>query len=169
MNHDQVVEQLLELMKEGDLDELRVRFGETTFELVRREPQPVAPATYAAPPYSGAATAAPGALAPAEYAASATPAGGSAADAARPVGAPPAGTHVVKAPLVGVFYRAPAPGAEPFVQEGFRVQPGQVLCILEAMKMMNEITADAGGTITKIGPQNGELVAVDEVLFWIEP
>ena len=161
MNHDQVVEQLLELMKESDLDELRVRFGETAFELVRREAQPVA---YAAPPQS-AAPAAPTA------AASSAPAqaGGQAAAPAADTGGPPPGTHAVKAPLVGVFYRASAPGAEPFAQEGMRVQPGQVLCILEAMKMMNEITSEVAGTVTKIGPQNGELVKVDEVLFWIAP
>ncbi|MDE2572441.1 MAG: acetyl-CoA carboxylase biotin carboxyl carrier protein [bacterium] len=159
MNHDQVVEQLLALMKEGDLDELRVRFGETSFELVRREAQPMAPVAYAAPP-PGAGLAGPGPHV-------AQPGAGQ-PTAAQPAG-PPAHAHVVKAPLVGVFYRAPAPGAEPFVQEGTRVQPGQVLCILEAMKMMNEITAEVSGIVTKIGPQNGELVAVDEVLFWIEP
>lgn len=157
MNHDQVVEQLIALMNEGDLDELRVRFGETSFELVRREPQP-APVAYAAPPAATSAAAAVAAQAPAPAATGAGTAGG-----------PPPGTHVVKAPLVGVFYRASAPGAEPFVQEGTRVQPGQVLCILEAMKMMNEITAEHAGTVTKIGPRNGELVALDEVLFWIAP
>ena len=159
MNHDQVVEQLLELMKESDLDELRVRFGETSFELVRREAQPV---TYAAPMASAVAVA-PGAPAPSASA----QAGGQPATASAST-APP-GTQAVKAPLVGVFYSAPSPGAEPFVQEGTRVQPGQVLCILEAMKMMNEITAEVAGTVTKIGPKNGELVKVDEVLFWIAP
>lgn len=152
-------------MKEGDLDQLRVRFGETTFELVRREAQSVAPVAYAAPPAGSAPPAQPGHAAP-----NAPPAiqSGQPGAPAGP-GGPPPGTHVVKAPLVGVFYRAPAPGAEPFVQEGTRVQPGQVLCILEAMKMMNEITAEVAGTITKIGPENGQLVNVDEVLFWIQP
>ncbi|TAM61532.1 acetyl-CoA carboxylase biotin carboxyl carrier protein [bacterium] len=160
MNHDQVVEQLLELMKESDLDELRVRFGETSFELVRREAVPVAPVAFAAPQAAVSAGAVP---------AGATPAGSQGGGQPAVSNTPPEGTHVVKAPLVGVFYSAPSPGAEPFVQEGARVQPGQVLCILEAMKMMNEITAESAGTVTKIGPRNGELVKVDEVLFWIAP
>ncbi|TAM75292.1 acetyl-CoA carboxylase biotin carboxyl carrier protein [bacterium] len=147
-------------MKESDLDELRVRFGETAFELVRREAQPV---TYAAPP-PGAAPAPTASASSAPAQAGAQPVAPAAA-----TGAPSPGAHAVKAPLVGVFYRASAPGSEPFVEEGTRVQPGQVLCILEAMKMMNEITAEVAGTVTKIGPQNGELVKVDEVLFWIAP
>ena len=73
------------------------------------------------------------------------------------------------APVVGVFYRSPAPGAEPFVEVGDRVAAGQVLCILEAMKLMNEITADAGGVVVRILPENGDLVALGDDLIWLEP
>ena len=73
------------------------------------------------------------------------------------------------APLVGVFYRSAAPDAEAFVKEGDRVEAGQVLCILEAMKLFNEITSDYSGIVTRIVPENGELVSLGQELFWIEP
>jgi len=73
------------------------------------------------------------------------------------------------APLVGVFYRSAAPDAESFVEEGDRVEAGQVLCILEAMKLFNEITSDYSGIVTRIVPENGELVSLGQELFWIEP
>ena len=83
--------------------------------------------------------------------------------------APPANVKRVTAPLVGVFYSAPSPGAEPFVTPGDRVEVGQVLCILEAMKLFNEITSDYAGVVTRIIPENGELVTLGQELFWIEP
>jgi acetyl-CoA carboxylase biotin carboxyl carrier protein len=86
-------------------------------------------------------------------------------------GPPQAAPNVKKvtAPLVGVFYRAPAPGAEPFVEPGDRVEVGQTLCIVEAMKLMNEIASDFAGTVRRVVPENGALVALGEELFWIEP
>ena len=78
----------------------------------------------------------------------------------------PAG-HCVKAPMVGVFYAAPAPEAEAFVKVGQRVQRGDVLCIVEAMKLMNEITADADGEITEICVENGQVVEFGQPLFYI--
>ena len=75
----------------------------------------------------------------------------------------------VTAPLVGVFYRSAAPDAEAFVKVGDRVEAGQVLCILEAMKLFNEITSDYSGIVTRIVPENGELVSLGQELFWIEP
>ena len=68
-----------------------------------------------------------------------------------------------------MFYGAPAPGAEPFVNVGDRVAVGQVLCILEAMKLMNEITSDYAGVVRRILPENGALVSLGEEMFWIEP
>jgi acetyl-CoA carboxylase biotin carboxyl carrier protein len=68
-----------------------------------------------------------------------------------------------------VFYSAPSPGAEPFVNVGDRVAVGQVLCILEAMKLMNEITSDYAGVVRRILPENGALVSLGEEMFWIEP
>ncbi|MDY3239268.1 MAG: biotin/lipoyl-containing protein [Anaerovoracaceae bacterium] len=82
---------------------------------------------------------------------------------------PSDGTHPVKAPLVGVYYAAPSPDAAPFVQIGDRVERGQTLCILEAMKMMNELKAPVSGIIRSAGGQNGEMVQYDQVLFEVEP
>lgn len=76
--------------------------------------------------------------------------------------------YVVKSPMVGTFYRAPAPGAEPFVKEGDKVEKGQVLCIIEALKVMNEIESEVSGIVRKILVENGEPVEYDQPLFYIE-
>jgi acetyl-CoA carboxylase biotin carboxyl carrier protein len=142
----QHIQALSELMERHDLDEVRLRVGETTYELVRREAQPAQPAIAAvavpAPPV---------------------------VNGAPPPAAPSANVKRVTAPLVGVFYRSPAPGTDPFVELGDRVAVGQVLCIVEAMKLMNEITSDFAGTVRRVIPENGDLVALGEELFWIEP
>jgi acetyl-CoA carboxylase biotin carboxyl carrier protein len=147
------VRALGEIATEFDLDAIRVRSGETEIEIVRREPSAPAVA-YAVPP---AANAVPAAPAPA-----------SAGEAAPATGAP-ANVRRVTAPVVGVFYRAPSPGAESFVEVGSRVEVGQTLCILEAMKLMNEITTDHAGVVVRILVENGELVSLGQELFWIEP
>jgi oxaloacetate decarboxylase alpha subunit len=79
------------------------------------------------------------------------------------------GTIRVEAPMVGTFYRAPQPGAPPFVEEGDAVAPGQTLCILEAMKLMNEVKADAEGVIRAIHVGNAEPVEFGQLLFELEP
>jgi acetyl-CoA carboxylase biotin carboxyl carrier protein len=140
---------MLAIVREHDLDALTVRAGGATYELVARAETTYAPvASYAAP---------------AEVAAAPAP-------AARPASAPAAANaKKVTAPIIGVFYRAPAPGADTFVEVGDRVEVGQVLCILEAMKLMNEITSDFAGVVRRILPENGDLVALGEEMFWIEP
>jgi len=75
----------------------------------------------------------------------------------------------VTAPLTGVFYRSPLPGAPPFVDTGDKVEPGTVLCIVEAMKLMNELTAEIAGEIVKIFPKNAQLVEKGSKLFYIKP
>jgi len=75
----------------------------------------------------------------------------------------------VTAPMVGTFYRAPAPGAEPFVQAGSRVKPGDTLCILEAMKLMNEIEAEIEGEVVDVVAKNGQLVEFGQVLMTLRP
>jgi len=144
MEEEQTLKDLLEIMHQNDLDALKIKVGDAIYELVRREPG------------VGAAASAP--VAPS-------------APGAAPPGAPAASANVKKvtAPLVGVFYRSAAPDAESFVKEGDRVEPGQVLCILEAMKLFNEITSDYAGIVTRIVPENGELVSLGQELFWIEP
>jgi acetyl-CoA carboxylase biotin carboxyl carrier protein len=75
--------------------------------------------------------------------------------------------HIVKSPMVGTFYRAPSPGAKPFVEVGDKVSPGDTLCIIEAMKLLNEIEADHGGTIKEAYVENGQPVEYGEPLFLI--
>jgi acetyl-CoA carboxylase biotin carboxyl carrier protein len=77
--------------------------------------------------------------------------------------------HMVKSPIVGTFYEAPAPGAPPFVRPGDSVQAGQVLCIIEAMKLMNEIESDASGEIVKVLASNGQPVEYGQPLFAVRP
>ncbi|CAM3351083.1 acetyl-CoA carboxylase biotin carboxyl carrier protein [Rhodothermus bifroesti] len=76
-------------------------------------------------------------------------------------------THVVRAPIVGTFYRAPSPDADPFVEVGDRVKPGDVLCIIEAMKLMNEIESEVAGVVKEILVENGQPVEYDQPLFVI--
>jgi acetyl-CoA carboxylase biotin carboxyl carrier protein len=103
-------------------------------------------------------------------AAAATPAAAPAAPAAAqqaPAG-PPAGSHVLTSPIVGTFYRASSPDASPFTEVGSRVKKGQVLCIIEAMKLMNEIESDVDGVVAEIYPQNAQAVEFGEPLFAIK-
>lgn len=92
-----------------------------------------------------------------------------AAPAAPAASTPAADSHVVKAPLVGVFYAAPAPDAAPFVTVGDRVSKGQPLCLMEAMKMLSEVTAPCDCVITEILKENGALAAFAEPLFRYQP
>jgi len=152
------VRALGEIAAEFDLDAIRVRTGDTEIEIVRRDPAAHAPGpvVYAAPAVMGAVGAANGAAAP----------GAEAPSPARGAGA---NVRKVTAPVVGVFYRAAAPGADPFVEVGSRVQAGDTLCILEAMKLMNEINSEYAGVVSNVLVENGELVSLGQELFWIEP
>jgi acetyl-CoA carboxylase biotin carboxyl carrier protein len=85
-----------------------------------------------------------------------------------PASPPSAPYYEIKSPIVGTFYRAPAPDAAPFVQVGAMVEPGSVLCIVEAMKLMNEIESDVAGKIVKIMVENGQPVEYDQTLFLVE-
>jgi acetyl-CoA carboxylase biotin carboxyl carrier protein len=147
-----------EIAAEFDLDVIRVRTGETEIEIVRRDP-----AAQAAPP---AVYAVPAAVPTGPAAAAAPPGGGELPAPARAAGA---NVRKVTAPVVGVFYRSPSPDADPFVEVGSRVAAGDALCILEAMKLMNEITTDYAGVVANILVENGELVSLGQELFWIEP
>jgi acetyl-CoA carboxylase biotin carboxyl carrier protein len=89
--------------------------------------------------------------------------------AAAPAADPDAGLHIVKSPIVGTFYSSPSPGASPFVSPGDRVEKGQVICIVEAMKLMNEIEADASGEIVRCMATNGQPVEFGQPLFAIRP
>lgn len=94
--------------------------------------------------------------------------GGAPAPAAAPAGGPPPGTEVFKSPIVGTFYRAPSPDAEPFMRPGTRFDEGSVLCIIEAMKVMNEIRAEFRGEVVEVLAENGEPVEFGQPLFLIK-
>jgi len=146
------IRELGAVLREFDLDAIRLKVGDVEYELVRREAQAVGGPVYvASPPPVPSTEAAPAELTP---------------PAAL---APSSTTKRVTAPVVGMFYRSASPGAEPFVSAGDRVVAGQTLCILEAMKLMNEITSDYAGVITRIIAENGEVVSLGQDLFWIEP
>ena len=143
MDKDRLKE-LIELMKENDLAELELDGEEGYVHLRMKEAQPY-------PVVATGATPAPVQASP------------------EPKTKDAGGLIEVKAPMVGTFYRAPAPDAEPYVEVGSRVEVGQVLCIIEAMKLMNEIKSEASGTIEKIMVENGQPVEFGQVLFLIRP
>jgi acetyl-CoA carboxylase biotin carboxyl carrier protein len=136
------------------VSELEITEAEGTVRIVKSAPAPVAMVTQMAAPV---AVAAPVAAAPAPAAAPAAPV----------VEAAPAG-HTVKSPMVGTFYRSSSPGAKAFAEVGQQVKEGDTICIIEAMKILNEIEADKSGTITKILAENGQAVEYGAPLFIIE-
>ncbi|UOD50180.1 acetyl-CoA carboxylase biotin carboxyl carrier protein [Orrella daihaiensis] len=142
---------LIDLVGESDIAELEITEGDDKVRIVKATAAPVmaAPVTYAAAPASAPA-AVPSAAEPIAPAAPVVPQG-----------------DVVKAPMVGTFYRAPSPGASPFVEVGQTVKEGQPLCIIEAMKLLNEIEADKSGVIKEVLVENGEPVEFGQPLFVI--
>ena len=150
------VKKLIELLEESNIGGIEIKEGEESVRISRHGAQQAAPVAYAAPAPVAAAPA-PSAPAPAE-----TPAAESAAPAAAPVA-----DNAVLSPMVGTFYRSPSPEAPSFVEVGQTVRVGDVLCIVEAMKMMNQIEADRAGTVTAIHVENGEAVEFDQPLISI--
>jgi len=113
-------------------------------------------------------------IAPPTAAPALTPAAGPKVEPAeKPVSEPaeevPSGLHAIRSPIVGTFYRAPAPGAEPFTDVGKKVRKGQTLCIVEAMKVMNEIESDVDGEVVKILVENAQPVEYGQILFLLKP
>lgn len=143
------VKKLIELVEESGIDELEIHEGEGSVRITRHSTAPAQPVTYAAAP---APIAAP---APAAAAAAAEPA------------APELKGTVIRSPMVGTFYRAPSPTSANFVEPGQSVKKGDVICIVEAMKMMNHIESDVGGVIDTILVENGQPVEYDQPLFTI--
>jgi acetyl-CoA carboxylase biotin carboxyl carrier protein len=147
------VKKLIELLEESGIAEIEIKEGE---EAVRISRMPTGAYAMQTPPQLMMAPQAAHAAAPAAIAAP--------AEAAKPR----ANEHVVTAPMVGTFYGAPSPGAKSFVELGDEVKVGQVLCIIEAMKMMNQIEADKAGKITSVMAQSGDPVEFGQPLFVIE-
>jgi acetyl-CoA carboxylase biotin carboxyl carrier protein len=144
--------QLIELMERHDLTEVSLRRGEEQWRLRRGGPQ------HAAPPPSAAAPA----YAPAHAAAPAPASPPAAADAG-------AGMLEIKSPTVGTFYASPSPDDPPFVKIGSRVQPDTVVCLVEAMKVFNQILAEVSGTIAEVLVNSGDPVDFGQVLFRVRP
>jgi len=109
------------------------------------------------------------AILPEVYASAGNPAPAPSAPAAPAEADPDANLHIVKSPIVGTFYESPSPGSPPFVKIGDQVESGQILCIIEAMKLMNEIESDAAGEIVKRHVQNGQPVEYGQALFAVRP
>ncbi len=150
------IAKLIEIVSKSDVSEINLKQGEEELKITREKAvaqsvQTVISAPVAAP----VVQAAPAAATPAPAAAPAAPA---APDAAK----------LMKSPMVGTFYRSASPTAAPFVEEGASVKEGDTLCIIEAMKMMNQIQADRSGVIKKILVENGSAVEFDQPLFEFE-
>ena len=140
---------LIDLVAESGIAELEVTEGEDRVRIAKFSPAPAAPTSsttvMAAPAPASAAAAAP-------------------VPAPEPV---PTG-HVVKSPMVGTFYRSPSPGAAAFVELGQTVKPGDTLCIIEAMKLLNEIEAEVGGVVKEVLVENGQPVEYGQPFFVID-
>lgn len=134
------VKKLIELMEESDISEIEIREGEEAVRIARGNTSHTTAAAPRATEVNSATT------------------------TDKPE---PSTGHVVRAPMVGTFYRAPSPGSPPFVEVGDRVKAGDTLCIIESMKMMNHIQADESGTIEAILEENGKPVQFDQPIFTI--
>ncbi|MBX5462559.1 MAG: acetyl-CoA carboxylase biotin carboxyl carrier protein [Steroidobacteraceae bacterium] len=150
------IKKLIELLEESGIAEIEIKEGEEAVRISRLPTGGAAQVqTYAA-------------AAPAPAAAPQPPALAGNAPAEAPAARPRPNEHVITAPMVGTFYSAPSPGAKAFVEIGDEVKVGQVLCIIEAMKMMNQIESDKAGRITSIMARNGDPVEFGQPLFVIE-
>ncbi len=158
------IEQLLAYMSEHNLEEFEFENGSVRIRL--KKPS-AAPVYAAAPPRAIAAPEIIVAGTPAAQAGAAPPS----AQAAHAPAAPSASEdmHLVKSPIVGTFYGSPSPGAEAFVKVGGYVETGQTLCIVEAMKLMNEIESDTSGEVLRVFVENGQPVEYGQPLFGIRP
>ena len=152
------VKKLIELLDESGIAEIEITEGDDSVRISR---------------HSSAAAPAPAAIMPAPAPVAAPAPAAPAAEAAPAAAAAPAAEaeedgYLVRAPMVGTYYSAPSPGSPTFVQVGDRVGEGDTLCIIEAMKMMNQIEADVSGTVKSIRIQNGEPVEYGQILFVID-
>jgi acetyl-CoA carboxylase biotin carboxyl carrier protein len=146
------VKKLIELLEESGISEIEISEGEESVR-ISRYPQP------------GTVS-----IAPAPMAAASAPAAAAAAPTAEtaPPPQPPSRGQQVTAPMVGTFYSGPAPGAKPFVEIGSEVKPGDTLCVIEAMKMMNQIESEFAGRVVSVLVENGSPVEFGQPLFIVE-
>ena len=149
------IKKLIELLEESGIAEIEIKEGE---EAVRISRMPVGVVT---PRPAALRTSRPRRLSP-------SAAASAAALPVEPTASQRANEHVITAPMVGTFYASPSPGAKAFVEIGDEIKVGQVLCIIEAMKMMNQIEADKAGRVTSIMARNGDPVEFGQPLFVVE-
>jgi acetyl-CoA carboxylase biotin carboxyl carrier protein len=152
------IKKLIELLEESGIAEIEIKEGEEAVRISRLPPagaMPMQPVTHVMHAAGLPASAAAAAAAPAAHGES-------------PTAKPKPNEHVITAPMVGTFYASPSPAAKPFVEIGDEIKVGQVLCIIEAMKMMNQIEADKAGRIASIMAGNGDPVEFGQPLFVIE-
>ena len=155
------IKQILDLMREHDLAEFELERDSSKVKL-RKHPN--------TPQFVAAAPAAPHiAYAPVTQAPAAAPAVGGGGDAVLTAASEDVDLAIIKSPIVGTFYRSSEPGAKPFADVGQQVRKGQVLCIIEAMKLMNEINAECDGEVVKVYVENGQAVQYGERLFAVKP
>ena len=145
------VKKLIELLEESGIAELEINEGEESVRISRYSSSaPPVPVNYAAPP------------APAPAAAASAATATESEEESLPSG------HIVKSPMVGTYYSSPSPGSKPFVSVGDSVSEGDTICIVEAMKILNQIEADKSGNVSQILVENGQPVEYDQPLFVIE-
>ena len=163
MNQKELKE-LIEFLIEKDITEFELERGDVKVRVKRGTPSAASGSLQSVSYFPVPAAPPPAADATASFAPPATPAPKAAA-------APPAeaGLHVVRSPIVGTYYESPSPGSPPFVKPGDKVEVGQVLCIVEAMKLMNEIESDAAGELVKILVSNNQPIEYGQELFLIRP
>jgi len=150
------IKKLIELLEESGIAEIEIKEGEEAVRISRMSPGALSTHPPQGTHLAGAPSAAGAAPAP------------EAAVAESPVQKPKPSEHVITAPMVGTFYASPSPGAKAFVEIGDEVKVGQVLCIIEAMKMMNQIEADRAGRIASVMARNGDPVEFGQPLFVVE-
>ena len=155
------IKKLIEIMKQNELVEVEIKHGDDKIFLKRSQPQPAVGGTV-----TGAGTIGPES--------GAAPAGPNAAQSSGALSQPSAPQQdedlvEIKSPIVGTFYVTPSPDSEPYVELGLAVKPQTVVCIIEAMKVMNEIKAETSGTIVEILVTNGQAVEYGQVLFKVKP
>lgn len=157
------IKELIEFLIEKDITEFELERGDVKMRIKRGQEVHMVSAPVA--PMVAAPIAAPVAAAPANTTGAVAPAGPAPVAPVAP--AEEEGLHIVKSPIVGTYYEAPSPGAPPFVKPGDRVNAGQILCIVEAMKLMNEIESDVSGELVKILVANAQPVEYGQPLFAI--
>ncbi len=157
------IKKLIELLEESGIAEIEIKENEESVRISRMPP--ASTVVHAPPPQHYVPAAAPALTSPSQAASAAAQAQGAAEP---PAARPKTNEHVITAPMVGTFYASPSPGAKSFVEIGDEIKVGQVLCIIEAMKMMNQIEADKAGKLTSIMARSGDPVEFGQPLFVVE-